>query len=217
MDDVNNDDTKKMSTFMKAFSLKNHTLSPTHQKGHILDLVICRSSFPLIKNFTVDPVPLISDHYPIFFSIDIDIKQKVNKTIRFRKSNPSFPASLNSALISSMISSNINCDHSNLPCTSCYVGYFRKITSKVFEECCPYISKTVQVVDKSKSWYNLDVRSANKNLRKAEKKYRNNSNTENLNEFKRLLKFKCNVINLAQREFLHKSIIEKILNTARKK
>ena len=208
MDDVNNNDTKKMSTFLKTFSLKNHTPSPTHKLGHMLDLVICRCSFLLIKNFTVDPVPLFSDHYPIFFNIDIDIKQKVNKTIRFRKSNPSFPASLNRVLISSMISSNISCHHSNLPCISCYVGYFREITSNVFEECCPYISKTVQVVDKSKSWYNSDVRSASKNLRKAEKKYRNNSNTENLNEFKRLLNFKCNVINLAKREFLHKSISE---------
>ena len=107
-----------------------------------------------------------------------------------------------------MTTSNINCDHSNLPCTSCYVGYFREITSNVFEECCPYISKTVQVVDKSKSWYNSDVRSASKNLRKAEKKYRNNSNTENLNEFKRLRNINWNVITLAKREFLHKSISE---------
>ena len=208
MDDVNNNDTKRMLTFLKAFSLKNHTPSPTHKMGHMLDLVFCHCSFLLIKNFTVDPVTFISDHYPIFFSIDIDIKQKVNKTIMFRKGNPNFTASLYNVLISSMVSNNIDCDHSILPCISCYVDYFRAVTSSVFEECCPYISKTVQIVDKSKSWYNSDVRSANKNLRKAEKKYRNNSNSENLNEFKRLRNIKCNVITVAKREFLHKSISE---------
>ena len=123
MDDVNNNDTKKMSTFLKAFSLKNHTPSPTHKMGHMLDLVICRCSFLLIKKFTVDSVSTISDHYPIFFSIDIDIKQKVNKTIRFRKNNPSFPASLNRVLISSMISSNLTVIRPTLPCGNIIFKY----------------------------------------------------------------------------------------------
>ena len=46
-------------------------------------------------------------------------------------------------------------------------------------------------MDKSKNWYNSDVRNAKKNLRKAEKKYRTCNNIQNFNEYKRLRNQKC--------------------------
>ena len=208
MDDINNTDTIRMNNFLKVFSLKNHIVTPTYNSGHILDLVICHRNFPLIKNVTVDQLAVISDHKAIFFNIDISIKQKVDKIIRFRRSNPNFPKNLNRILTSSMISNNIVCEHSVPPCISCYVNYFRLITGKVFDECCPYVTKTIQVVDKSKNWYSAEVRNANKNLRKAEKKYRTRSTIDNLNDFKRLRNIKCQTIALAKRDYLHKSISE---------
>ena len=207
MDNINNNDTKKMNTLLETFSLKNLIVSPTHKLGHILDLVIINKNLDMVKNTIVDSI-LFSDHKPIFFNVDLEIKQKVHKVIRFRIPNQNFPENLNLALTSSMTLNNVDCDHSNLPCISCHVNCFRKTTSMVYDECCPYVTKTIQVVDKSKKWFNSDVRIAKKNVRKAEKKYRNSNNDQNYNEYKRSRNVKCNVITQAKKQYIYKSITE---------
>ena len=207
MDNVNNIDTKRMNTLLETFSLKNHIVFSTHKLGHILDLVIINKNLDMVKNTVVDSI-LISDHKPIFFNVDLEIKQKVYKKIRFRKYNQNFPEILKHALISSMTLNNMDCDHSSVPCISCHVNYFRQTTSQVYDRCCPYVTKTIQVVDKSKNWYNSDVRIAKKNARKAEKKYRNSNNVQNFNEYKRLRNMKSHAITLAKEQYIQNSIAE---------
>ena len=98
------------------------------------------------------------------------MKYKVYKTIHFRKNNPNFLDNLNHKLYSVMTHSNINCDHAELPCISCHVNNFISASNEVFNECCPNTTKTIQVIDGSKKWFNANVHTAKKNLRKAEKK-----------------------------------------------
>ena len=114
-----------------------------------------------------------------------------------------------------MTHSNINCDHAELPCISCHVNNFISASSEVFNECCPNTTKNIQVIDGSKKWFNTNVYTAKKNLRKAEKKYRSCNNLENFEEYKRLRNVKSQTITLAKREYLHKSINE-CSNDARK-
>ena len=96
----------------------------------------------LLKNITVDP-DLISDHKPIFFNVNMSVKQNVYKVIGFRRHNQNFPESLINTLSSCMDLDNIGCDHSNSSCISCYVDYFRQVTSKIFDECCPYSVRNI--------------------------------------------------------------------------
>ena len=207
MDDINNTDTKRMNTLLETFSLINHIAVPTHRLGHTLDLIINHSSLDLVKNITVDP-DLISDHKPIFFNVDMSVKQSVYKVIGFRRHNQNFPESLNNSLSSCMNLDNIACDHSNSSCISCYVNYFRQVTSKIFDECCPYITKTIKVMDKSKKWYNSETRNAKKMLRKAENKYKKRNSIQNFNEYKRLRNMKLHINNSAKKNYIQKSITE---------
>ena len=207
MDDRDKVDTKRMNTLLETFSLKNYITSPTHRLGHTLDLVI-NNNVNMVQNISVDSVNLISDHMTIFFNIDIDLKQRVHRVISFRRPNQNFPENLLNVLSSSMTLNNIVCEHCDSPCISCYVKYFRQLTSEVFDDCCPYITKTIKVMDKSKNWYNSDVCNAKKNQRKAEKKYKNSNTIQNFDEYKRLRNVKCLIINRAKKNYIQKSITE---------
>ena len=201
MDDRNKVDTKRMNTLLETFSLTNHVTSPTHRLGHTLDLVI-NNNVNMVQNISVDSVNLISDHMTIFFNIDMDLKQRVHRVISFRRPNQKFPENLINVLSSSMTLNNIVCEHHVSPCISCYVKYFRQVTSEVFDDYCPYITKTIKVMDKSKNWYNSDVCNAKKNQRKAEKKYIKSNTIQNFDEYKRLRNVKCLLINRAKKNYI---------------
>ena len=170
MDNVERAETRKMNSFLEAFSLKNYVASGTHRYGHTLDLVITNKNSSLITDVLVDSATdLISDHKPIFFGIKLHLKHKVFKNIKFRKINSNFPEYLCNNLNFSLFSNSVLCVHLDLSCITCYVDLFRQISRDIFDSYCPSVEKTIQIFDDSCKWFNIDVLNAKRNLRKAEK------------------------------------------------
>jgi hypothetical protein len=65
------------------FGLQEHVRTPTHKKGHQLDVFITRTNQP-VSTIRVDP-PLMSDHSLIVASIDVISRRPTeNKTVMRR-------------------------------------------------------------------------------------------------------------------------------------
>ena len=71
-------------TLFESFSLTQHVHSPTHQTGHILDLVVSHTDDNFITSFTVHPDSL-SDHHRIELTLSA-LKLAV-KTVMIAKRN----------------------------------------------------------------------------------------------------------------------------------
>ena len=64
---VHCDDTLKsepLRTLLESYNLTQHVHSPTHQTGHILDLVVSQTDDNFITSITVHP-DFLSDHHRI--------------------------------------------------------------------------------------------------------------------------------------------------------
>ena len=59
---------KALNDILAENNLKQHVTEPTHMKGHMLDLVITRSSSSLVSSTTAYPSS-ISDHYSVIFRL----------------------------------------------------------------------------------------------------------------------------------------------------
>ena len=57
-----------LRNLLESFNLTQHVLSPTHNSGHILDLVVSSSDNSLISSVTVIP-DSVSDHHRIEFAV----------------------------------------------------------------------------------------------------------------------------------------------------
>ena len=77
---------------LNANGLTQHVTSPTHQKGHTLDLVITREHSNLPSG---SPIVFISgvsdansssslDHYAVLFYLNVNRPKTVNKSVKFR-------------------------------------------------------------------------------------------------------------------------------------
>ena len=64
LDDLRDNDTKKVMDLLETFSLSQHVSSPTHLSGHTLDLTITRSSDDVVLAFAKVTFPT-SDHFII--------------------------------------------------------------------------------------------------------------------------------------------------------
>ena len=59
---------KALNDILAENNLKQHVTEPTHMKGHMLDLVITRSSSSFVSSTTAYPSS-ISDHYSVIFRL----------------------------------------------------------------------------------------------------------------------------------------------------
>lgn len=82
--ETDNDETKKFMDVLETFGLTQHVTVPTHQSGHILDLIITRSSNDIIIN-EIRPTLFLSDHCFIECNLAIPCPFPEKKEIQFRK------------------------------------------------------------------------------------------------------------------------------------
>ena len=84
MDQPQAHDTMCFINFLESCNLIQHVVSPTHIKGHVLDLVITRSSMDIIKSVDVFD-PAISDHSLITCSLEISKPVRPQRSVAFRR------------------------------------------------------------------------------------------------------------------------------------
>lgn len=82
--DKDNNEAKQFIDLMNSGALEQHVNSPTHTRGHILDLIITNSSDGLVSNLQVLP-GMPSDHAVITFSVDFPRPASSKVTTERRK------------------------------------------------------------------------------------------------------------------------------------
>ena len=84
VEDGQNRDSQGFLDLLSGMGLQQHVNEPTHLHGHLLDLVMTRSSEPIVKDLQVEGA-VFSDHAPITFKLPWSKPPPVKKTITFRK------------------------------------------------------------------------------------------------------------------------------------
>ena len=64
LDDSKNTDVIKLHNLLESFNLKQHVATPTHSRGHTLDLIITRSEDDLVDGIVISG-PTLSDHFAV--------------------------------------------------------------------------------------------------------------------------------------------------------
>ena len=68
---------------------------------------------------------------------------------------------------------------------------FKQLSRDVYEKCCPSIEKNILIKGECSKWYNTEIKMAKRNMRRAEKKYRQEKTNElKHNEFRRVRQLK---------------------------
>ncbi len=164
LDDVNNTQARKLCNMLELFNLTQHVREGTHNSGHILDLVITRSSDSIVNriyNFN----PLLSDHEAIMFDLSIEKPPQVTKSITYRCLRKiDFTKFLDDINLSALL---------NNPATE--VGdlcdtYYTELSS-ILDRHAPL--KTRDIVDRVNSeWFTDELGAMKRDLRKLERKHK---------------------------------------------
>ena len=98
-DVVDDSDTIQLNDLLSTFNMTQSVSTPTHKKGHTLDVVITHDEDNNISDLDVKDID-ISDHYFISFSLSVTAPRSYFKTITFRKrlDNELFRENLTSTL-----------------------------------------------------------------------------------------------------------------------
>ncbi|XP_070552124.1 uncharacterized protein [Ptychodera flava] len=84
LDELNSPDTVKFMNLLHSMGLHQHILTPTHNKGHILDLLITRSTDELVHSVDVSNF-MNSDHSLIRF--DLNLRRPTPKKVSISRCN----------------------------------------------------------------------------------------------------------------------------------
>lgn len=165
VDNSENKDATKFVNLLESFDLIQHVNQPTHARGHVLDLIITRSSEQLIEDIVVKDMQ-ISDHFWIHCSLQGQKPRSVKKEISFRKMKSiniqHFEEDINASTLSSIDSYN-SADEA--------VSAYNTELSTIMDKHAPIITKTFTLHPEA-PWYNTEIDVAKKERRKAEKTWR---------------------------------------------
>ena len=154
-------ETVKFKQALESLNLRQHVLFPTHNKGHILDLILTRCDDLSLTNISIQP-PAISDHSAISFDIPIGKPPSERKLISYRKvKNININEFKDDILNSSLYSS--PCDDINK-----LVEQYNNVLSDIIDKHAPLITKTITQHENS-PWFHDEIRDAKQERRKAER------------------------------------------------
>ena len=204
VDDELNTESKKFLNLLQTYNLDNYINLPTYQSGHTLDLVISQKHTNLLHDIEVELTNSISDHRLILFNIiGLQIDRKHKKMIEYRKIN----ININEKFSQNISLLNYNpCMHNQSCCVHCLTQNFRFTAEGVYDKWAPTVQKEIRIEDTSKGWFCQDVQRAKTNLRKAEKKMKQNPTDETKLNYKRLRKIKEDTIQKSKENYFRSKI-----------
>ena len=209
MNDLNDGDARRFTEILHNFDLINHVNAPTYDSGRILDLIITKNCSNLLGDIEVEPACTISDHRLITSTLNLRKVPKLVKTIFFRNKSNINSNDFAQILRSIQPSENVNCNHFvNIPiCADCLISIYKRATSEYFERSAPLIEKNISICDSNNRWYNTDIKTAKRTMRKAEKLFLKYKTDFYKDEFKRLRQIKCDLVTNSKKSF-YKTKIE---------
>ena len=164
VEDLHNSDAAQFRNLIYSLNLDQHITEPTHVHGHILDLILTRSTDDIVSDLQVHP-PDLSDHAPITLTLPYHQPRAVKKVISYRKLKDIKMDSFMKDLASSQLCTNPPDDLDDL------VSLYNDTLQKLLDEHAPVQTKKVPIRQQA-SWYNEEIALAKKDRRKAERKWR---------------------------------------------
>uniref|UniRef100_UPI00358F88A5 uncharacterized protein n=1 Tax=Myxine glutinosa TaxID=7769 RepID=UPI00358F88A5 len=151
MDSTDSTLTTDFTDLLTCFNLTQHVNFPTHNRGHILDLVC---STGLILHHLSGSDLTLSDHLAITLTINIPTPAPRHyRTINFRKLNAFSPASFSSTLSEKMSTS----PFVDLHTPSDLTDYYNHTLSSCLDQIAPIKTKTVSFTH-SAPWFTPELR-----------------------------------------------------------
>ncbi|KAK6178226.1 hypothetical protein SNE40_013035 [Patella caerulea] len=166
---VDNCDDRYVKQFLETldlWGLQQHVKSSTHDKGHILDLIITRSSDEIIREVCANN-DLPSDHCFIQFGLNISRPPNKAKTVTFRKLK-----SINISEFKEHIAQRFQDDlqlHEQ-DSTEAKYNRYKLIINTILDELAPTVTKTI--IDKPRApWYCGELAHLRQEVRQCERKW----------------------------------------------
>ena len=176
--DVSDDaDTIALTDLLESLCLTQHVKSPTHVMGHILYLIITRSSDNIIKG-APSPDSFLYDHCSVLCCLNVTKVLATVKDISFRKLK-----SLDLVAFKNDIASS---DLYNIASTDCneVAELYNNCMRSILDRLAPMTSKRV-FARPSAPWMSSNIIEAKRQRRKAERKWRSSKCQSDLAVFKR--------------------------------
>jgi hypothetical protein len=201
MDKPADPDTLKFTSLLDSFSLSQHVAVPTHNSGHILDIVLTKSHEKPVTNVNVKDY-LISDHHCISFNLNIEKEPLPKKEISYRKIKsidiPKFKADLQSSLLEFSVDSGS---------ISEAVDNFNHLLIKQLDSHAP-LKHRILTVRPQQPWYNDEIHAARKEKKKMERKWRDTGLTVHKEIYREQKNKLTHMIENSKKEFYHDKINE---------
>ena len=207
MDDPSHSNTKKFQDVIDFFTFHQHVNFPTHESGHILDLVITREGSGLVEIPSCGE--LLSDHYSIPGKILLPGRQKLVKQFEYRplKTVPEdvFRSELESALLSYKQEDDLDQ----------HLDSFNSCLVSVINNVAPIKRKQFFTREES-PWYDSSMAHQKRKVRKAEREWRACKNDQSKKEAFSILKKDLCKSMASARAVYYKNLIEQNKSDHRK-
>jgi exonuclease III len=199
VDDVDNKEATHFLKLMESYGLSQHVSAPTHNRGHTLDLVFTRELDPLVsKPYTHDT--LTSDHHWVLCDLLIEKPKPDAKVIKFRKFKDIDMESFRHDITTSLIgqpTAGTNLED--------LISNYDSVLSGLLEKHAPQKSLKV-TVHRSSPWYNSTIKSAKRECRRAERKWRSTKLTIHQEIYLAALKSVTSLIESAKKQFYREQV-----------
>ena len=164
-EDESNVDAKKFKELLFSLNLQQHMKDVTHDKGHVLDLVITRTNDSLLHELEVHP-SAISDHFPITFHLPWKRPSAPRKELHLRKYKD-----IDINVFSEDINNSTLVTAPPLDDVSKLVKLYNETLLDILDKHAPVTVKTV--INRAESpWFTEEIKKAKQERRQAERKWR---------------------------------------------
>ncbi|XP_070549536.1 uncharacterized protein [Ptychodera flava] len=164
LDELNSPDTVKFMNLLHSMGLHQHILTPTHNKGHVLDLLITRSTDELVHSVDVSNF-MNSDHSLIRF--DLNLRRPAPKKVSISRRDF---RTVNIDVFQDEISTKLSTYPLDFDAEAISTFYCDTVT-EILDTVAPIKKKLV--TEKVRApWYCEELLMLRKNVRRLESKYR---------------------------------------------
>ena len=183
LDDRTSSSACQFSELYESFSLHQLVTESTHHHGHILDLVLTKSSDKILTSVNVIPADSISDHQAVSFCLESEKPSFSRKLISYRKlKSIDIPAFIHDVTQSPL--SNISTE-----LLSSAIKQYDEVLAGLLDRHAPLKQKVLTVRPKA-AWYKDEIAFAKRSRRKLERQWRNTR----LEIHRQIYKEQCNVV-----------------------
>ncbi|CAB3996663.1 RNA-directed DNA polymerase from transposon X-element [Paramuricea clavata] len=214
IDSNENYDAIKFLELLQSFSLTQHVEVPTHSSGHTLDLIITRKTDNLVSSVP-RAVCLFSDHMPVFCELDMG-------KVRFTKSKVSYRnlSAMNLDALRADLSNSDLCKNTDMFDVNELAMCYNETLKSAINRHAPLRTKTI-VTRPYLPWFNTEVKSAKREQRRAERKWRRTKQPHDFQIYKSKKNYMIFVMNRSRKKFYtdfvleHSSDQRKLFNAAK--